>query len=262
MNIEEQVIIRPNVTIGTGTTIKCGAILGTGVKVGKDSYIGPGAMLLHMRPNGESNPSEIGNRVFIGGNAVICPGVKIVDGVIIGAGSVVTKSILKPGVYAGNPARPIDIKMGRHCIVDSPIKLGNHVFIANYVHIRPHVEIGDYSEIRDHCFLAEGCKIGINTRIMQYSNIGAGTIIGDNCFVGVRVTTTNDHEITYPKSESGWWKKDPPVIENNVRIGSGAIILPGVILATNSRIGAGSVVTKSTEPGFTYVGNPAKRLDK
>lgn len=47
----------------------------------------------------------LGNNVFLGANAVILPGVKIVDNVIIGAGAVVTKDISESGVYAGNPAR-------------------------------------------------------------------------------------------------------------------------------------------------------------
>ena len=48
--------------------------------------------------------TKIGNRVSIGSNATILP-VEICDDVVIGAGSVVTKSITKPGIYAGNPAR-------------------------------------------------------------------------------------------------------------------------------------------------------------
>ena len=49
---------------------------------------------------------EIGNNVSIGTNATILP-VKIVDNVVIGAGSVVTKDILLPGTYAGNPAKKL-----------------------------------------------------------------------------------------------------------------------------------------------------------
>ena len=51
-------------------------------------------------------PTVMGNNVLIGTNATILP-VRIVDGVVIGAGSVVTKDITKPGIYAGNPARKI-----------------------------------------------------------------------------------------------------------------------------------------------------------
>lgn len=47
----------------------------------------------------------IGDNVWIGGNAVICPGVHIGDNVVIGAGSVVTKDILDWSLAAGNPCR-------------------------------------------------------------------------------------------------------------------------------------------------------------
>lgn len=48
--------------------------------------------------------TQVGNRVSIGSGATILP-VRICDDVVIGAGSVVTKDITRPGVYAGNPAR-------------------------------------------------------------------------------------------------------------------------------------------------------------
>ena len=50
---------------------------------------------------------KIGNRVWIGGNTVINPGVTIGDDVVIGSGSVVTKNIESGVVAAGNPARVI-----------------------------------------------------------------------------------------------------------------------------------------------------------
>lgn len=50
---------------------------------------------------------EIGNHVWIGGNTVIMPGVRIGDNVVIGAGSVVTKDIPSNVAAAGNPCRVI-----------------------------------------------------------------------------------------------------------------------------------------------------------
>ena len=50
-------------------------------------------------------PITIGNNVWIGGSSVICPGVRIGDNTVIGAGSVVTKDIPANVVAAGNPCR-------------------------------------------------------------------------------------------------------------------------------------------------------------
>jgi maltose O-acetyltransferase len=52
-------------------------------------------------------PIKIGNNVWIGGGAIICPGVKIGDNTSIGAGSVVVKDIPANVVAVGNPCRVI-----------------------------------------------------------------------------------------------------------------------------------------------------------
>ncbi len=52
-------------------------------------------------------PISIGKNVWIGGNAVICPGVTIGDNVVIGAGAVVTKNFPNDVFIAGNPAKVI-----------------------------------------------------------------------------------------------------------------------------------------------------------
>jgi len=57
-----------------------------------------------------NNFIDIGNDVWIGANSVILPGVSIGDGAIVGAGSVVTKSVGCNEIVAGNPARKINIR--------------------------------------------------------------------------------------------------------------------------------------------------------
>lgn len=52
-------------------------------------------------------PIKIGNNVWIGGGAIICPGVSIGDNSVIGAGSVVTKDVPDNVVAAGNPCKVI-----------------------------------------------------------------------------------------------------------------------------------------------------------
>ena len=66
-----------------------------------DRFSAGGPSLGGRRPG---NRPVIGDRVSIGSNATLLP-VRICDDVVIGAGSVVTRDIEEPGVYAGNPAR-------------------------------------------------------------------------------------------------------------------------------------------------------------
>jgi acetyltransferase-like isoleucine patch superfamily enzyme len=151
-----------------------------------------------------------------------------------------------------------NIKQGLYCIIEEPFECGENVYIGNYIHIRPGVAVGSNSEIRDYCFLAGNISIGFNTRIFQYANIGFGTVIGNNCFIGLGVCTLNDKKLCYPVK--GNWKPEPPTIGNNVRIGARTIIMPGVKIANGTRIGSGAIVTKDTVKGKTYTGIPARAI--
>ena len=54
-----------------------------------------------------AKPISIGNDVWIGGGAIVCPGVTIGNGVVVGAGAVVTKDVPDNVFVAGNPAKVI-----------------------------------------------------------------------------------------------------------------------------------------------------------
>ena len=82
-------------------TIGCYCFVGHGVVFVNDTFVTGGP----ARGNKELwKETIIGNYVSIGSNSTILP-VNICDHVVIGAGSVVTKDLSKPGVYAGNPAK-------------------------------------------------------------------------------------------------------------------------------------------------------------
>lgn len=105
--------IQKSVVIGNDCRIQSHSFVCEMVTIGNNCFIGHGVMFVndlftHGGPaNGDKTlwkATNIGNHVSIGSNATILP-VSICDNVVIGAGSVVTKDITKPGVYAGNPAR-------------------------------------------------------------------------------------------------------------------------------------------------------------
>lgn len=117
--------IGENTFIGPFVEIQKGAVIGNNCKIqshsficemvtiGNNCFIGHGVMFINdLFSNGSPASNDkslwknttIGNHVSIGSNATILP-VDICDRTVIGAGSVVTKSITKPGIYAGNPAK-------------------------------------------------------------------------------------------------------------------------------------------------------------
>ncbi len=105
--------IQRGAVIGKRCRIQSHAFICDLVNIGDDCFISHGAMFINdpfalggpaMRKREAWRPTRIGRQVSIGTNATILP-VSICDGVVIGAGSVVTRDISKAGVYAGNPAR-------------------------------------------------------------------------------------------------------------------------------------------------------------
>lgn len=105
--------IQKSAVIGDNCRIQSHSFICGLVSIGNNCFIGHGVMFVNdLFTNGGPamgdkslwKPATIGNHVSIGSNATILP-VTICNNVVIGAGSVVTKSIDKPGVYAGNPAK-------------------------------------------------------------------------------------------------------------------------------------------------------------
>jgi maltose O-acetyltransferase len=104
--------------------------------------------------------------------------------------------------------------------------------------------------------VGDGTAISNNTQVYaeQSITIGARCLIGD----GVLIFDSDFHDL----SAEGRHHRPPAtaavVLEDNVFVGSRAIILKGVTIGKDSVIGAGSVVVRSIPPGVIAAGNPAK----
>lgn len=103
-------------------------------------------------------------------------------------------------------------------------------------------------------FMGDACYINHNVTILDSYEV----IIGNNVFVGPNVVIS---PVTHNKIASR--RRDliikKVVIEDNVWIGAGAIILPGVTIHQGAIIGAGAVVLNDVGPNVVSVGVPAKQ---
>lgn len=113
-----------------------------------------------------------------------------------------------------------DCYIGKYCVIETNCFIGNGVLIANHVGI-----VGRY----DHNYQEIGTPIRLASQIRD----------DDYCWKGLNQKT---------------------IIENDVWIGFGAIILSGVRVSEGCIIAAGAVVSKNTEPYCIYAGVPAKKI--
>lgn len=123
--VGDGVIIRPpfhidygyNITVGEGVFLNYGCVIldVCAVTIGAKTQIGPGVQILtadHPRDPAVrvqmleyGRPIVIGANVWIGGGALLLPGITVGDDAIIGAGSVVTRDVPAGATVVGNPAR-------------------------------------------------------------------------------------------------------------------------------------------------------------
>jgi len=113
------------------------------------------------------------------------------------------------------------------------------------------------------------CDYGTNITVGDrcFANFGlvaldcATITIGDDVQLGPNVQLlTPTHPLDADERRAGWESALPIRIGNNVWLGGGVIVLPGVTIGRDAVVGAGAVVTRDVQPATLVVGNPARPI--
>ena len=123
--------------------------------------------------------------------------------------------------------------------------------------------IGEGSEIRPPLHVDYGANLRIGARC--FANVGlvaldvAPITIGDDVQIGPNVQLlTPTHPVEPEPRRDKWEAARPITVGDNVWLGGGAIVLPGVTIGENTVVGAGAVVARDVPANVVVVGNPAR----
>ncbi len=113
-SLGQNVFVASGVTLGRNCKVQNNVSLYAGVRCGDDVFIGPSAVFTNVinprsaiNRQGDYQPTVLEDGVTIGANATIVCGTTLGMHAFIGAGSVVTRSVLPYALVVGNPARPV-----------------------------------------------------------------------------------------------------------------------------------------------------------
>lgn len=150
-------------------------------------------------------------------------------------------------------------------IIYGDVRIGDYFQSGHYVVIRAQVRMGDYCTILNHSALEGIVRFGNGVRIMSHVYICSRTWFGDHIFVGPGVTFLNER---FPARTEKHVTPKGAFVEDDVMIGGGCTILPGVRIGKGSFIAAGTLVHKDIPPRSFSKGTPCtieplpERLDR
>lgn len=218
VNIGEFCVIRDGVVIGNNVTIHPNVIIESGVTIGDDVEIFPGTYI-GKKPKGAgatARPVEFVPKITIGDNCAIGPNAVIYYDVSIGNNTL----------------------LGDGASLREQVRIGHHCLISRYVTVNYNTRIGNF------------------TRIMDLTHITGDCEIGDNVFVSVLVSTSNDNIVIDRQYEAEHIKG--PRVQNKATLGASACLLPGVTVGEGAFVAINAVVTKDVQPYDVVMGIPAK----
>ena len=136
--------------------------------------------------------------------------------------------------------------------------IGEGTRIWQYSVVLPGAVIGRDCNICAHTLIEGEVVVGDRVTIKSGVYLWDGLTVEDDVFIGPNATFTND---AFPRSGREF-EAQPTIVRRGASIGARAVILPGLEIGEEAMIGAGAVVTKSVPARETWVGNPARLLEK
>lgn len=221
-----------------------------------------------------SNDCIIGNFCVIEDEVILESGVEIGNYVVIHSGTRIgAQTRIGDGCVLGRPPIPAStstvkigklppLNIGKDCVLSS------HVVIYRGADISSACFFGDYASVRENCgigsFVLVGrgvaiennVTIGAYTKIQTNAYITAHTTIEEHVFIGPCARTYNDNYMGRTEKRFKYLKG--PTVRRGARVGGGSILLPGVVIAEETFVAAGALVTRDTPPGKLVKGIPAR----
>jgi UDP-2-acetamido-3-amino-2,3-dideoxy-glucuronate N-acetyltransferase len=142
--------------------------------------------------------------------------------------------------------------------VDQSVEIGECTKIWAFASVHAGVKLGKFVGVGEHTYIGIGAIVGDRTRIGQGVYITDHMTIGNDVFIAPHVVFANDK---HPVANNPNYKRESPIVEDDVSIGTNATIMPGVRLGRGCIVGAGAVVTHSVPPYIIARGNPARFYD-
>jgi acetyltransferase-like isoleucine patch superfamily enzyme len=121
--------------------------------------------------------------------------------------------------------------------------------------------IGAFVEIQKNAVIGARCKISSHTFVCE------GVTIEDEVFIGHGVMFINDRVPRATRASGGLqmdrdWVVTPTLVRRRASLGTGAVIMCGVVIGEDAVVGAGAVVTRDVASGVMVAGVPARTLNR
>lgn len=167
---------------------------------------------------------------------------------VVDAGAVIGYGVI------GDDGRP---RFGSNCKIRAGTIVYHHVRTGDYFQtghnalIREQTVIGDHVVLGTNSVVDGNVEIGSFVKIESNCYIPTHVTIGTRVFFGPGVVMTNDR---YPLRLRDEYKPEGPSIEDDVTIGGGVVVMPGVRIGAGSFVAGGAIVTKDVPPGSLVIG--------